>query len=273
MSKSKEFYVEDGNLDIYENFKVDESSDNKLIYEVIRVIDGVPLFLEGHLDRFENSFKIEGINFPYKDEKIEEYINTLIDANKIKDGNIKIIYECKYETIKVYQIPHSYPTKAMYKEGVKTILYVGERRNPNSKVVDNNFRGKVNEEIKANNAYEAILVGFDNKVSEGSKSNIFFVKNNELYTSEIKDVLPGITRKEIIEVANENNINVNETTIFKDDVDSFEAAFICGTSPKILPIKTIDNMEKNVNNELLNRLITIFNDKINQYIMTKNKKK
>ena len=117
----KGYFVEDGNLDREENFNIDESSDNKLIYEVIRIIDTVPLFLEAHIERFSNSFLLEGINFPYKNEKIEEYIMTLVEANKIENGNIKIIFECKYDTIKIFQIPHSYPSKEMYKDGVKTI--------------------------------------------------------------------------------------------------------------------------------------------------------
>lgn len=264
--ENKKYFVEDGNLDNYNNFYIEESKDNKLIYEVLRVIDGVPLFLEGHMERFENSFSLEGILFPYKYEKIKEYMQSLIKANKIHNGNIKIIYECKYETIKIFQIPHSYPTDEMYKKGVKTITYIGERKNPNAKVIDASFRDKVNDEIKKNNAHEAILVGYDNRVSEGSRSNLFFIKGNILYTTPVKAVLPGITRKEIIELAKDNNIKVNEINILKDEIKDYDSAFICGTSPKILPIKQVDDIEMDVENCLLRSLISKFNHKIDNYI-------
>lgn len=261
------FYVEDGHLDTAEGFKIDESANNKLIYEVIRIVDEVPLFLEGHMERFENSFKIEEIGFPYKFDKLKEYINSLVKANNIAEGNIKIIFESANDTLKLFFIKHSYPTKEMYKDGVNTILYTGERKNPNAKVVDNNFREKVTKEIEEKEAFEAILLNFNGKVSEGSKSNIFFIKNNELFTSQVKDVLPGITRKEIIELAQENEIKVNEVEIDKEEISGFESAFICGTSPKILPIKLIDHIKMSVKNELLLELMGKFDDKIKEYIL------
>lgn len=263
------FYVEDGHLDTAEAFKIDESENNKLIYEVIRIVDGVPLFLEGHIERFANSFKIEELAFPYKFDKLKEYIDTLVKANNIVEGNIKIIFESANDTLKLFAIKHSYPTKDMYKDGVKTILYTGERKNPNAKVVDNNFREKVTNEIEAKNAFEAILLNFNGKVSEGSKSNIFFIKNNELYTSQVKDVLPGITRKEIIELAHESGMKVNEVEIDKEEIKGFDSAFICGTSPKILPIKLIDEIHMDVENELLVELMGKFDDKIKGYIFKK----
>lgn len=271
MNKNR-YFVEDGNIDDFSDLIIEESKDNKIIYEVIKIIDGIPLFLEGHIERFKNSFELEGITFSYEYEKIKEYIESLVDANKIKIGNIKIVFECKYETIKIYQIEHFYPTDDMYKNGVKTITYKGERKNPNAKVIDSTFREKVNEEIKKNKAYEAILVSENNNISEGSKSNIFFVKGNMLYTTPVKDVLPGITRKEIIELAQENNIKVNEVRISKDELKNFDAAFICGTSPNILPICEIDGDKKDVANFLIREMILKFNNKINNYILLNSKK-
>ncbi len=48
------------------------------------------------------------------------------------------------EKFLAYFIPHSYPSKQQYEEGVKTITYHGERSNPNAKVINNAFREKVN---------------------------------------------------------------------------------------------------------------------------------
>ena len=64
----------------------------------------------------------------------------------------------------------------MYKNRIKTILYHGERNNPNAKVVDSNFRGKVSEEIKKAKMHLKQYCNNDGCITEGSKSNIFMIK-------------------------------------------------------------------------------------------------
>ena len=85
----------------------------------------------------------------------------------------------------------------------KNDLYFGERENPNAKIINLSFREKVNKKIREKNAYEAILVDRKGYITEGSKSNIFMIKDNMLLTSPVKAVLPGVTRGEIIDIAEE----------------------------------------------------------------------
>ena len=53
----------------------------KIIYEVLRVIDGKPIFLENHFRRMENSFKLIGEEFSLSYEKISNAIYELIKNN------------------------------------------------------------------------------------------------------------------------------------------------------------------------------------------------
>ncbi|MGL5151832.1 MAG: aminotransferase class IV, partial [Clostridium sp.] len=144
--------------------------------------------------------------------------------------------------------------------------YFGERNNPNEKIVNNSFRNKVNEEIKNNNAYEAILVDRNEYITEGSRSNIFFIKGNNLITSPIENVLPGVTRKNIMEVAKSNNIEIIEEKIKYRDLKDIDALFISGTSPKILPISEVLEEKFDINNILLRELMISFNKKVSNYI-------
>ncbi|MBY7006034.1 aminotransferase class IV, partial [Clostridium botulinum] len=171
-----------------ENIKV----PGKVIYEVLRIIHGKPLFLENHLLRMENSFKLINIDQCLDNLKIRNDIENLVRENEKLEGNIKLTYNVNEKVMRIFFINHSYPNEEMYKNGVKTILYFGERENPNAKIVNLNFREKVNIKIKENNAYEAILVDRNGYITEGSKSNIFMVKENVLLTSPIKTVLPGV---------------------------------------------------------------------------------
>ncbi|NFG39899.1 aminotransferase class IV [Clostridium botulinum] len=267
MEGINKFFIENSNIkeiNQLENIKV----PGKVIYEVLRIIHGKPLFLENHLLRMENSFKLINIDQCLDNFKIRNDIENLVRENEKLEGNIKLTYNVNEKVMRIFFINHSYPNEEMYKNGVKTILYFGERENPNAKIVNLNFREKVNIKIKENNAYEAILVDRNGYITEGSKSNIFMVKENVLLTSPIKTVLPGVTRGEIIDIAIENGIKVEEVSYKYSDIEKLDGMFISGTSPKILPINQVDSIKMN-SNEIINKLIKYYNNKIIDYIKSK----
>ena len=239
-----------------------------IIYEVLRITDGIPLFLETHLERMSNSFKIINKENPYNNNEIKKSIFELSKINEIKEGNVKITVELSDENkIKIFFIPHSYPAKKQYEAGVKTILYFGERENPNAKIINDSFRNLVNKEIEKHKAYEAILIDRNGYVTEGSRSNIFMVKDSTILTSPLEAVLPGVTRGEIIELCNENNINFKEEKVSYKDLNKLDGLFITGTSPKILPINSVDDILFNSNNnEIIKVLMKSYDDKISEYI-------
>lgn len=260
------YYLEDGHLESVKNYTNDASESGRIIYEVIRVINKVPLFYEDHLKRLESSFRLMEKTFSYNYDKIREYLTRLIEANEIENGNIKLTFDVKTDTMKVFSIKHNYPSDDLYKTGVKTILFHGERTNPNAKVVDSSFRAKVTEEINKAFAFEAILVNNSGYITEGSKSNIFMIKEDVLYTSPLEDVLPGVTRGRIISLAKSLGIKVEEKNINYKDIENFDAMFISGTSPKILPISTVDNINLKIDNKIMQLLIKEFNEEISKYI-------
>lgn len=240
--------------------------EDKIIYEVLRVINGKPIFLETHLRRMKNSFELINKEFKFSDEEISMEINNLIKTENKFEGNIKITYGVHEKILRIFFIEHSYPSSEMYESGVKTILYFGERENPNAKIVNENFREKVNSEIKDKNVYEAILVDKNGYITEGSKSNIFMVKDNELLTSPIKAVLPGVTRGEVIKIAQKLGIKIKEVEYKYSDIDKLDGMFISGTSPKILSIKEVNDISLNSNNDIIRKLRIEYDNEINQYI-------
>lgn len=260
------YYLEDGHLETINNYTSDSKEKGRIIYEVIRVINKVPLFYEDHIKRLESSFRLMEKPFSYKYDKIKEYLTKLIDANKVECGNIKLTFDIKTDTMKVFSINHSYPKEELYKIGVKTILYHGERSNPNAKVVDSNFREKVTEEINKAEAFEAILVNNNGYITEGSKSNIFMIKEDKLYTSPLEEVLPGVTRGRIIALTKSLGIKVEEKNINYKDLRDFDAMFISGTSPKILPISVVDDISMNIENKIMKMLMKEFNKEIEYYV-------
>ncbi len=263
-----EYFVFNGVLEENTNFDEKVKFDGITLYEVIRVIDEVPLFLEEHLTRLENSAKLSGAQLLYNNIDIKKQIELLIKANKVREGNIKIVFNYNISTIFcAYFIKHKYPTDEMYSKGVGTILFHSERNNPNVKYVNADFRKTVDAKIISENVFEAILVDNSGYITEGSKSNIFMVKGNNLYTAPLKDVLPGVTRGRVLNIAKKLEIDTFEKNINVTDLFEMDALFITGTSPKVLPINEVDGHKfDSIKNPVIIKIIIEYDNLVQEYV-------
>ncbi|MFO7868570.1 MAG: aminotransferase class IV [Bacteroidales bacterium] len=246
---------------------VDIPSSGTILYDVIRISHSIPLFWEDHLERFLHSFSLAGITHTYTKDILIHGISAFIQKENIYEGNIKIMYKhTDSPSLYIYQINHLYPTEKMYKEGVQASLLYAERINPNVKQ-QLELQKTATQEITRKQIYDVILVDSYNNLREGSKTNLFFIdSHNTIHTAHRKDVLPGITRKKIISVAQSLHYPIIERKIPVDDLSVFEAAFFSGTSPKILPIRAIENKQYNVHNTLIQQILKQYNTLIEQYI-------
>jgi len=237
-------------------------------YEVIRIINKIPLFFKDHYERLLQSLELLNIKVKISENELIDSINFLIQENKISNGNIKILvnYFETEKNIYYYFIKHFYPLKCYYKNGVNTIIYNAERINPNAKSILFNLRQSVDKEKLLKKVYEVILVDNNNYITEGSRSNIFFIKDDVIYTPPLHQVLGGITRKHVFNVCLKNNIKLIETKIKKNKLNNYSSAFLSGTSPKILPIKKIDEIKYNPNCDLLIKIIKEYDNVIINYL-------
>ena len=259
MEAINKFYLNNGDIFPIEKF-TDEDYKEKIIYEVLRVVNGKPAFLKDHLERMKKSFKLIHKEFPFNDEKIKELIDKVIKANDDVIGNIKITYNTTSGNFKIYYIMHSYPSQEYYEKGVKVILYYGERENPNLKIVSTAFRAKIAEKMKEANAHEALLVDRNGFITEGSKSNFFGIKDKKLITAKGETVLRGITRDKIFKIAESLGIEVEEKEIKASEITDLDSLFISGTSVAILPIAQVDDIKFDVNNEILRKIMKKYNE-------------
>ncbi|NCJ05459.1 branched-chain amino acid transaminase [Synechococcales cyanobacterium C] len=97
-------------------------------------------------------------------------------------------------------------------------------------------------EAHASGFDEAILMNAQGKVSEASGMNIFVVRNGQILTpSADQDILEGITRASIIQLAQASGIEVIERPIDKSELFIADEVFLSGTAAKITPVKQIEN--------------------------------
>jgi branched-chain amino acid aminotransferase len=91
---------------------------------------------------------------------------------------------------------------------------------------------------------EAILLNTQGKVSEASGMNIFIVRNGQIFTPGFdQDILEGITRDSVIEVARDLNYEVIERPIDKSELFIADEVFLSGTAAKVTPVKQIENYQ------------------------------
>ena len=88
--------------------------------------------------------------------------------------------------------------------------------------------------------YETLLIR-NNKLTEGSASNVFMVKDNIIHTPRLSnELLPGVTRDLLIDLLKENNMAINESDISQDDLLSSDEVWCSSSTNAVVPITMID---------------------------------
>lgn len=233
------------------------------VYEVIRVIGGRFLFAEDHYNRFRSSLDLSGFPSPPDPEEFGRFLELLLEANHHADGNVKIVMTDgpgQSPRFFMYYIPHRYPTGAEYSGGVLLKSFRFVREEPNRKVWRSAFRKTVDEQTGKGQVYELLLVNPDGFITEASKANVFFLDGNHLHTPPEDLILQGITRKHVIALCRRLGIDLSIRPIRFEELPGFSGSFITGTSPKILPVRQIDEIKFPVGQEPVRRLMSAYDE-------------
>jgi branched-chain amino acid aminotransferase len=240
-------------------------------YEVVRVISGKVLFLNDHLKRFRKSVESGGLPYPGHEAVISS-LRQLLKHNDFTEGNIRICLQpgsSGDSDLLSYFIPYFYPEECTYLSGVQLVTYRYMRSNPGIKKWDNNFRESVAGTIREHGVYEAILVNEKDEVTEGSRSNLFFIDSGrQLVTPPENCILPGITRKYVLQICRKEGIGVIERPVPRKELASMESCFISGTSPKVLPVWQIDGFQFRVDNPVLKTIMDRFEFVLKENLQT-----
>lgn len=240
------------------------------IYEVIRLMKSCPIFLEDHLDRMFRSADVSGIKLWLKKDQISNALFELICANEQTEGNIKFEFEFSplenRSRFMARFIPHSYPNSMDYSKGVKMINMPSLRPNPNAKVENLTIRDQADQLIRSNGLFDVLLVDPDGNLTEGSRSNVFFIKDSCVYSAPESDILLGITYLKVVEFCRKNEIELVNKKISLHDLSEFSSAFVTGTSPMVLPIRNIDDHQFTVRSLVLQDIMKGYQQMLAEYI-------
>lgn len=215
-----------------------------MIYEVIRVVDGKPLFYQDHMTRLKTSAKLLGQSLDSIETALEQGVRKLISQLEMTSDNIKIVIgnlESTKPSWLMFGVKGFYPPAQWYEQGIKTTLIHEARANPHAKVVNASLAERV-EQLRATTDYfEALLVDEQQRITEGSRSNVVFVQGSRLVMPKSELALKGITKEKLIQAAELIGVEWKEADIRTADLPDLDGVFITGTSIDLLPIAEIDS--------------------------------
>lgn len=243
--------------------------DIKTYYETVRVKDGVLLFVEDHLARLVKSVK--GLeNFPVDTAGILSEAYSLIDMDGVTDGSIRIVLT--KESLLIHQADITLPSEELFEQGINTSLLNWERQTPNLKIFRGDYKTKVNEKFREANShglpFELVLSDNDGRLYEGSMSNLFVIRDGQVYSAPDEKILIGITRKRVMEALKRSGLELQIGMFRPDELDpAKDAVFVSSTPFDILPVRYIDDYEfRSSDNEILKMISKMYREYASEYI-------
>ena len=253
----------------------------------IRLHKSKLIFIEKHIDRLFESAKGISLDIRLSKEDIIHEINKVLRKNSMTDDvHIRLIIS-RGDKVTPYQNPNANvgpinfviipeykkTDPKTYKNGI-SIGRVPIIRPPNNILSTHyNTLSKLNCIL---GSIEANKLGFDEgimndmygNISTCNSTNLFFINNEEVWTSKGKYCLNGITRGKAINICKENNIVCLEKDFSFEEIENCDEAFVTGTFAGIIPVSRIENRTLNsINSDsLVNKIRTLYNKYINDYI-------
>jgi branched-chain amino acid aminotransferase len=234
------------------------------VFEGIRCYDteaGPAIFrAREHFERLERSAELYYLPLPYDADELRAATHELIRRNGLRSCYIRPLACRGYGEMGLYA--HSAPIDVIVavwpwgaylgeegkRRGIRAKVSSWRRISPTGLIPHAKATGQYLNSIlakteAANSGYEeAILLDDDGVVCEGSGENVFIVRNGELVTpGHTASILDGISRKSVIQIAEDLGYPVAERDIARAELYLAEEAFLVGTAAELVPVREIDD--------------------------------
>ena len=215
-------------------------------FDYLRLVGGQPLFLEDHLDRFERTIAMLGLELPCSRETLREHVFELVRRNGRVEAGIQLFLTGGYAddgftparpNLIVVVTSISQQPATRYAEGAKLILHRYERDLPEAKTTNYATAVRLGPTMKAADAVDA-LYHDGARLLETTRSNLFVVDASGHLATPGNDILPGITRLNVMR-ALEGEIDVHRRDIGIGELPALREAFVTSTTKGALPIRQI----------------------------------
>jgi branched-chain amino acid aminotransferase len=218
--------------------------------------------LEDHLTRLVNSCRIYRMELAYTVDDLVAACCELVERNNLDACYLRPMVIRGYgaagmvpfaSPVNVY-IPcwpwGTYLGEGALEKGVDACVSSWNRMAPNTtpsiaKIAGNYLGGQLIKMEALTNGYdEAIALGTDGLISEGSGQNVFLVQGGVVFTTPRNGtLLPGITRDSIITLARDAGFEVREVPLQREMLYTADEIFLTGTASEVTPVRSVDRIE------------------------------
>lgn len=228
------------------------------VFEGIRAYNSRVFKLKEHIDRLFCSAKSILLTIPMSHAEVMRAVVETCRKNRIRDGYIRLVVtrgvgtlglnpsRCKRGSVIIIAGKIQLYPPELYERGME-IVTVPTTRNlqnaVNPAIKSLNYLNNILAKIEANNAgcEEAVMLNAQGFVSECTGDNLFIVKEDHLLTPPLSaGALYGITRRVVMEIAEESGCHVAEANLSRHDLFNADECFLTGTGAEIVPIVKID---------------------------------
>jgi len=220
------------------------------VFDLLRTYDGKLFKLHEHVLRLERSAALIGLDLPWSTAEIAAIARATYMSNAIANATIRIIVTGgaaddfmtpqQRPTLIVMVNPIGIPAPEQQIHGVKVITTRIERMMPTVKSLNYITAIMAMQAARRVGAVEAIYRTADDRITEGTRANFFILRDNRLITPQT-DVLGGITRDVVLEIAGDD-FEVVEAPLFYADLATCDEAFLTSSTKEILPVTQIDDI-------------------------------
>jgi branched-chain amino acid aminotransferase len=218
------------------------------VFDFLKVVRGHPYFLNDYLDRFYNSAAMMRLAVPLKRDELISKVFELIERNAIESSGIKMILTGGYSpdgfqpgrpNLIITQNELLLPPADLIRTGVHVITHEHVRDIPEAKTINYTMGIWLIEKVRAARAYD-VLYYKDGVISEFPRSNFFIVRRDGAVVTPSRNVLAGVTRKNVLMISSRYFETIEADVTLKDLTEAREA-FITSTTKRVLPITKIND--------------------------------
>ena len=227
------------------------------VFEGERAYGGEIFKLNAHTERLFASAGILGFEIPYSVEEINQACREAVKVQKLDDAYVRPVAWRGSEmmgvsaqatrinvAVAVWEWP-SYFDPAQRLKGIRLDMAEWRRPDPRTAPCKSKAAGlymicTLSKHAAENKGYaDALMLDYRGQVAEATGANVFFVKDGVIHTPTPDCFLDGITRRTVMGLAEDRQIEVIERAIMPDELDGFEQCFITGTAAEVTPVSEV----------------------------------
>lgn len=226
------------------------------IYETVHAYDYKIFEWPAHMRRFRDSAQRLGLRCPWGSEYLRRSVVKLLRANHTPEASVRITVSrgpgaigldprlCKTPTLVMLTLPPR-PVAQLQQDGV-SIGIVRVRRNHtlclDPRIKANNSLNTIFARVEATRmkVFEGVLTNLEGHLTEGTISNLFFVRRGALHTPHLDcGLLEGVTRGRVIRLAKALNIPLKEGRYPASALRQADEVFLSSTTLEVMPVVRI----------------------------------